>query len=56
MYDYVLQYGFDDKSSRIIQEIKDYLKVNEIKDRERKWLPHITIDLYDCKDQNEFFK
>lgn len=28
MYDYVLQYGFDNKSSMRIQEIKDYLKAN----------------------------
>ena len=54
MYDYVLQYGFDNKSSMTIQEIKDYLKANGIKDRERKWLPHITIDLYDCKNEEEF--
>lgn len=54
MYDYVLQYGFDKKSQLQIQNIKDYLKENHILDIERKWLPHITIDLYDCANQNEF--
>ncbi len=54
MYDYVLQYGFDNKSQNTIQEIKDYLKDNGIKDREKKWLPHITIDLYNCENKKEF--
>ncbi len=54
MYDYVLQYGFDIKSKNYIQSIKDYLKNNGIVDRERNWLPHITIDLYNCKNQKEF--
>ena len=54
MYDYVLQYGFDTNSKNKIQEIKDYLKSNGIKDRERKWLPHITIDLYNCSNKDEF--
>lgn len=54
MYDYVLQYGFDIESQKYIQNIKDYLRNNGIKDRERNWLPHITIDLYNCKNQNEF--
>lgn len=56
MYDYVLQYGFDKKTEQEIQNIKDYLKDNKIKDTERKWLPHITIDLYDCENKNEFIK
>lgn len=54
MYDYVLQYGFDIESKNYIQSIKDYLKNNGIIDRERNWLPHITIDLYNCKNQKEF--
>ena len=56
MYDYVLQYGFDQNIQKTIQEIKECLKKNEIEDRERKWLPHITIDLYNCKNQNEFIE
>ena len=56
MYDYVLQYGFDINSRKTIQGIKDYLKRNGVEDKERKWLPHITIDLYNCKNQNEFIK
>ena len=56
MYDYVLQYGFDTDSQNVIQKIKDYLKNNGIKDREREWLPHITIDIYDCKNQEEFIE
>lgn len=54
MYDYVLQYGFDIESKNYIQSIKEYLKNNGIIDRERNWLPHITIDLYNCKNQKEF--
>lgn len=55
MYDYVLQYGFDINSQNTIQDIKDYLISNGIKDRERKWIPHITIDLYNCNNHDEFF-
>lgn len=54
MYDYVLQYVFDTESKYYIQSIKDYLKNNRIIDRERNWLPHITIDLYNCKNEKEF--
>lgn len=54
MYDYVLQYGFDTESKYYIQSIKDYLKNNRIIDSERNWLPHITIDLYNCKNEKEF--
>lgn len=54
MYDYVLQYGFDTESKYYIQSIKDYLKNNRIIDREGNWLPHITIDLYNCKNEKEF--
>lgn len=54
MYNYVLQYGFDIESKYYIQSIKDYLKNNRIIDRERNWLPHITIDLYNCKNEKEF--
>ena len=54
MYDYVLQYGFDIESKYYIQSIKDYLKNNRIIDREKNWLPHITIDLYNCKNEKEF--
>ncbi len=54
MYDYVLQYAFDKENTEYIQSIKDYLKNNGIEDRERNWLPHITIDLYKCDDKNEF--
>lgn len=54
MYDYVLQYGFDTESKYYIQSIKDYLKNNRIIDRKRNWLPHITIDLYNCKNEKEF--
>ncbi len=54
MYDYVLQYGFDKDTENFVQSIKNYLKENKIKDEERNWLPHITIDLYNCKDQETF--
>lgn len=54
MYDYVLQYGFDKKTQNTIQKIKKCLKENGVEDKERNWLPHITIDLYNCKNQEEF--
>ncbi len=54
MYDYVLQYGFDNNTEKYIQKIKQYIKANNIKDKERNWLPHITIDLYNCNNKNEF--
>lgn len=56
MYDYVLQYGFDKETQNYIQSIKNTLKSNNIIDRERNWLPHITIDLYDCKNKKEFIE
>lgn len=56
MYDYVLQYGFDKETQDYIQSIKSTLKLSNVIDRERNWLPHITIDLYDCKNENEFIK
>lgn len=56
MYDYVLQCGFDKESQEYIQNIKNSLKLNNIEDRERDWMPHITIDLYDCKNQEEFIE
>ena len=56
MYDYVLQYGFDKETQDYIQSIKNTLKSKNVIDRERNWLPHITIDLYDCKNKNEFIE
>ena len=54
MYDYVLQYGFNREMQNTIQEIKNCLKENGVEDKERNWLPHITIDLYNCKNRDEF--
>lgn len=56
MYDYVLQYGFDKETQEHIQSIKNTLKLNKVEDRERNWPPHITIDLYNCKNKNEFIE
>lgn len=56
MYDYVLQYGFDKETQDYIQSIKNTLKLNNVVDKERNWLPHITIDLYDCKNKDEFIE
>lgn len=55
MYDYVLQYGFDKETQDYIQSIKNTLKSNNIEDK-KNWLPHITIDLYDCKNKNIFIE
>ena len=43
MYDYVLQYGFHTKTQDYIQNIKNILRSNNVADKERKWLPHITL-------------
>ena len=56
MYDYVLQNGFDKETQEHIQSIKNTLKSSNVEDKERNWLPHITIDLYDCKDKKEFIE
>ena len=56
MYNYVLQYGFDKETQNYIQSIKNTLKSNSIEDKERNWLPHITIDLYDFKNKNIFIE
>lgn len=44
MYDYVLQYDFDKETQDYIQNIKNTLKSNNVVDRERNWLPHITFN------------
>lgn len=54
MYDYVLQLGFDRKTENYIQDIKNSLKENNVIDKEKKWRPHITIDLYTCNDEDVF--
>lgn len=56
MYDYVLQYGFDKETQDYIQSMKNTLKLNNVVDKERNWLPHITIDLYDCKNKDKFIE
>lgn len=56
MYDYVLQLSFPKNIQTEIQNIKDEIKKNNIKDKEKSWKPHITIDLYNCKKQDEFIK
>ena len=56
MYDYVLQYGFDKETQDYVQNIKNIIKLNNVKDKEKNWLPHITIDLYDCKNKDEFIE
>ena len=56
MYDYVLQFAFDKESENKIKKIKDYLKEKNIVDKERNWKPHVTIDLYNCGDEEEFIK
>lgn len=56
MYDYVLQLGFENKTKTTVQELKRYLKEHKIEDKERVWLPHITIDLYNCKNQEQFIE
>lgn len=54
MYDYVLQLGFDKKAEDYVQSIKNTLKENNVIDKEKNWRPHVTIDLYDWDDLEEF--
>jgi len=54
MYDYVIQYGFDDIPQSKIQSIKDHIKTGDVNDQYRNWQPHITIDLYQCADKDKF--
>jgi len=56
MYDYVLQFGFDNESQFKVQEIRNHIRQNGFVDRQRGWLPHITIDMYKCKNQNQFIE
>ena len=56
MYDYVLQLSFSRDVQEKIQDIKEEIRKNNIEDKEREWKPHITIDLYNCKNQEEFIK
>ncbi len=56
MYDYVLQLGFDKKTEDYIQEIKNSLKDNDVMDKEKNWRPHITVDLYNSSNKEEFIK
>ncbi len=54
MYDYVIQLGFDKDTEAYIQNIKNTLKENHVMDKEKNWRPHITIDLYNCNNQEQF--
>lgn len=56
MYDYVLQFGFDGESQFKVQEIRNHIRQSGFIDRQRGWLPHITIDMYNCKDKEEFIE
>ncbi len=55
-YDYVLQLGFDKQTEDFIQNIKNTLKEKNIIDKEKNWKPHITIDLYNCDNEELFIK
>jgi len=46
-YDYVVCFMFDEVSSAKIQNIKNFLKDNNIETKEKPWPPHITLDLYE---------
>ena len=56
MYDYVIQLSINKKFQRKVNKLKNILKNNKIEDTERNWLPHITIDIYNCGDEIEFIK
>ena len=54
MYDYVLQFGLDDESSKKVQVIRNHIRLEGFLDKQRGWLPHITIEKYNCSNRNEF--
>ncbi|MBE6123980.1 MAG: 2'-5' RNA ligase family protein [Erysipelotrichaceae bacterium] len=54
--EYVLQFGFDIKSQKKIQKIKNYLRLKGIVDKQRGWFPHITLNLYQIDDLDKFIE
>lgn len=44
------------KKQKIISKIKNTLKENNIMDKEKNWRPHITIDLYNCSNRDQFIE
>ena len=52
-YDYVLQFGLDRLSQAYVQNIRNRIRQNDLVDRQRGWLPHITIDKYKCKEEDK---
>ena len=54
MYDYVLQFGLDDESTKKVQVIRNHIRLCGFIDKQRGWPPHITIEKYNCNNRNEF--
>ena len=46
MYDYVVMLLFEEIGAEMIRYLKDGLKAQGVKSREKAWPPHITVDLY----------
>ena len=51
MYNYVIQIALDRTSQTYVQNLRNCIRQNNIVDRQRGWLPHITVDKYNCKNE-----
>ena len=52
METYILQFGLDRDSQNFVQNIRNEIKLAGFVDRQRGWLPHITIDKYNDSNFN----
>lgn len=53
MEELILQFAFDREAMITIQDIRNHIRVNEFVDRQRGWLPHITINKYNVESQDK---
>ena len=53
METYILQFGLDKNSQDFIQNVRNEIRIAGFVDRQRGWLPHITIDKYDGSNFEE---
>lgn len=56
METYILQFGLDKNSQDFIQNVRNEIRIAGFVDRQRGWLPHITIDKYDGSNFEELIE
>ena len=56
METYILQFGLDKNSQDYIQNVRNEIRIAGFVDRQRGWLPHITIDKYDDSNLEELIE